>query len=186
MESVHAETMESDIRCSDCGTVILNALPGDDPSRREPCPNCGSNARTIPLRLESSLALRSKLGMKQKRPGCKKPILESVLGDDLFRVTNTWQTLVRVIDRLNDRYYELIRNPETGEVVRHCEEPLSQHIGRGSAKHQPHAFEHEHIAIAAYFIREKEGRIHGRDQEHWAMAIKQLKHTLAGVPPTYH
>jgi hypothetical protein len=29
---------------------------------------------------------------------------------------------------------EHIVNPNTGEVIHHCEEPLSQHQGHGSAK----------------------------------------------------
>jgi phosphoribosylamine-glycine ligase len=31
-------------------------------------------------------------------------------------------------------YYERVVDPETEEVLRHCEEPLSEHFGRGSAK----------------------------------------------------
>jgi hypothetical protein len=41
---------------------------------------------------------------------------------------------VRDIDRDADTYYERVVDPETGEVLRHCEEPLSEHFGRGSAK----------------------------------------------------
>jgi hypothetical protein len=42
--------------------------------------------------------------------------------------------LDRVIDRDNDYYLERIVDPETGEVIRECEEKLSEHQGRGSAK----------------------------------------------------
>src|SRR4051812_11898650 len=98
----------NDIRCSACGTVILNAKPGDDPNHREPCPHCGHTARAIPVRAEDFVVIRSKLGLKQKRPGFKKSILEAVSGDDLFRLTNTWHNIVLVIDRLKDWYYELI------------------------------------------------------------------------------
>ncbi|WP_155803355.1 hypothetical protein [Bordetella sp. FB-8] len=41
---------------------------------------------------------------------------------------------VRDIDRDADAYYERVVDPDTGEVLRHCEEPLSEHFGRGSAK----------------------------------------------------
>jgi len=34
---------------------------------------------------------------------------------------------------------------------------------------------HEHIAVAAYYLWEKDGRVHGRDQAHWFQAIKDLK-----------
>jgi hypothetical protein len=34
---------------------------------------------------------------------------------------------------------------------------------------------HEEIAVAAYFIWEREGRPHGRDQEHWHRAVVELR-----------
>lgn len=40
----------------------------------------------------------------------------------------------RVIDRDNDHYFEKVTDYETGEVIHHCEEPLSQHQGHGDAK----------------------------------------------------
>jgi len=42
--------------------------------------------------------------------------------------------LERVIDRAKNWYKELITDPETSGVVRHCEEPLTDHRDRGSAK----------------------------------------------------
>lgn len=38
------------------------------------------------------------------------------------------------IDRENDWYEETVTNPDTGEVVHHQAEPLSDHTGHGSAK----------------------------------------------------
>jgi hypothetical protein len=43
----------------------------------------------------------------------------------------------RVIDRENDKYYELITDSETGSILRECNEPLTQHVDRGSAKRKP-------------------------------------------------
>ena len=45
--------------------------------------------------------------------------------------------LERVIDRAKNWYRELITDPKTGKVVRYCEEPLSNHRERGSAKKKP-------------------------------------------------
>ncbi|MGX2030873.1 hypothetical protein [Methylocaldum gracile] len=42
----------------------------------------------------------------------------------------------RIIDRKNDYYKELVINTDTGEVVLAVEQPLSEHIGHGSAKHK--------------------------------------------------
>ena len=40
----------------------------------------------------------------------------------------------RLIDKDANVYYELVKDPETGEIVRLCDEPLSDHTNRGSAK----------------------------------------------------
>jgi hypothetical protein len=40
----------------------------------------------------------------------------------------------RVVDRRNNYYYEKIHDPETREVVREVEQPLTDHRGRGDAK----------------------------------------------------
>ena len=33
---------------------------------------------------------------------------------------------------------------------------------------------HEHIAVAAYYLREKDGKVHSRDQVHWFRGIHEL------------
>lgn len=40
----------------------------------------------------------------------------------------------RLIDRDNDVYRETVTDYESGEIIYHCEEPLSEHQGHGSAK----------------------------------------------------
>ena len=87
--------------------------------------------------MHGSLTLREKIGLKHKRPGHKKPIYESVSGEDLHRATGQWNQLTREIDREKNRYKEVIVNPQTGKVVRHVDEPLTDHTGRGSAKPKP-------------------------------------------------
>jgi hypothetical protein len=37
---------------------------------------------------------------------------------------------------------------------------------------------HEHIAIAAYFIWERDGRVHGQDVAHWFRASRELRSSL--------
>jgi len=81
--------------------------------------------------------VREKWAMKHKRPGHKKPISESVTGDDLHQQSGQWNKLDRTIDRENNRYRELIIDPATGTVIRSCDEPLSDHQGHGTAKPKP-------------------------------------------------
>jgi DNA-directed RNA polymerase subunit RPC12/RpoP len=104
------------------------------PQERLPCPSCGSKTRIFSVEVRETITPRSKLGLKHKRPGFKKPIYEEVSGEDLHRKTGLWSRLLRVIDRQNNRYKEAIVNSETGEVLRAVDEPLSDHIGRGSDK----------------------------------------------------
>lgn len=123
-------------RCAACGATI-DEPPSTSPADRKRCPTCGSQARSFSLQVRETLTFRGKTGLKHKRPGYKKPILESVSGDDFCRATGQWNKLAREIDRKNNRYKEVIINPESGEVLRQCDEPLSEHVGRGSAKPKP-------------------------------------------------
>ena len=60
--------------------------------------------------------------------------IEQQAGDDFHRASGKWFKKERIIDRENDRYYEKFTDPDTGVVTRFCDEPLSQHVGHGSAK----------------------------------------------------
>ena len=42
--------------------------------------------------------------------------------------------LHRIIDRRHNRYYEKVHDPESREVIREVDEPLTDHQGRGDAK----------------------------------------------------
>ena len=43
---------------------------------------------------------------------------------------------VRIIDRKNNVYKELVVHTDTGTVVHDTEHPLTDHTGHGSAKHK--------------------------------------------------
>lgn len=119
--------------CGACGGPIgepATTLPAE----KKPCPLCGSLTRNFHAHVTESLTVREKFGMKLKRPGIKKPVYESVAGDDLHRATGQWNKLTREIDRENNRYNEVIADSQSGEVFRQCDEPLTKHTGRGSAK----------------------------------------------------
>src|ERR1051325_5158666 len=109
--------------CGACGGPI------DEPTNipvaeRKPCPCCGSLTRSFRVCAHDSLQLHEKLGLKQKRAGLKKPILESISGDDLYRVSGKWNKISQVIDRVNNRYKKIVTDPETGKILRYCDEPL--------------------------------------------------------------
>lgn len=45
-----------------------------------------------------------------------------------------WSNRLKMEDKRSDKYLEIVTNPETGEILHRCKEPLSQHRGHGSAK----------------------------------------------------
>lgn len=116
------------ISCAQCGQPIESI------DARTPCPSCGSFNRRVEVRATFTLTAHEKLRARewfgQKRGKWKR---QTEMGDDLHRGTGVWNKLKRIIDRKHDRYYERIEDDQ-GHVLRECDEPLSQHIGHGSAK----------------------------------------------------
>jgi transcription elongation factor Elf1 len=121
------------VTCNNCRTEY-EAETNEPSESRTKCPVCGSTARLSFQSCEGGVSVYSKLSYKGKRGGKGKPFVLGVIGYDLFRKIQKWMRLERVIDRENDYYKEVITNPTTGEIIHHCEEPLSEHRGHGSAK----------------------------------------------------
>ena len=120
------------VQCGACGALLAETLnlPAE---QRKPCPSCGSTARHFSVNVSDTLHFRESLGVKHKN-AAGKTLAESVAGDDLHRKSGKWMKKERVIDHANDHYKEVVTDPETGEVVHQCEEPLSSHVGHGSDK----------------------------------------------------
>ena len=87
------------------------------------------------MELNEVIEVHETLRVKAKRPEKKKPFKESVSGDDFSHAQGRWVTKVRVIDRDNDEYHEVITGPD-GEIIHDCHERLSDHWSHGSAKEQ--------------------------------------------------
>ena len=69
---------------------------------------------------------------KPKRNG--KPWVDGSSGASWCERFKRFMDRVTLQDRRNNRYVETVKDPTTGEVIHHCEEPLSDHIGHGTAK----------------------------------------------------
>lgn len=59
-----------------------------------------------------------------------------VLNGFEFNVNGDLMSKVRIIDRKNNVYKELVVHTDTGTVVHDTEHPLTDHTGHGSAKHK--------------------------------------------------
>lgn len=125
------------VRCDNCGQ-ILEEPPGLNTEDKKPCPICGSTSRRYGIDVNEEVVPREKLRLKAKHTKKKKekerPYCEIVTGDDLQRSTGIWMRIERIIDRIRDKYREIVTEPKTGKIVHHCEEPLSDHQQHGSAK----------------------------------------------------
>ena len=100
------------------------------------CPVCGSSDLNIHVTLSEQVDIHEILRIKGKREGRGRSFKEVLVGDDLRKSNGKWMNKRRVIDREVDEYEEVITDPETGEIVHNCHEPLSEHTGHGAAKRQ--------------------------------------------------
>lgn len=114
--------------CSDCGRELDKNIAY--------CPNCGSKSKTLIIEFFDSLEINDKFQLDEKKKDVKKPIREYVSGADKCKSKDKFVEKTRVIDRENDCYYEKVVDPDSGEIIRFCKEPLSKHIGHGSAKNK--------------------------------------------------
>ena len=121
------------IQCGGC-MRSLDEPPSVPLEDRVPCHACGSIVRIYIAEMKATLIARTKLKLKHKRQGFRKPIYEQISGDDLHRNTGLWSYLLQQIDRLNNRYRKLVANAETGAILRFCDEPLDEHTDCGSAR----------------------------------------------------
>jgi hypothetical protein len=128
------QVIANTIVCSDCGITLRDAVRSDDPMCREPCPDCGSTNRTFHEFVVESISLRDGVAMKAKRPGEKRPPIETKSLPQHCRSRDKLVHRVQVIDRENDRYFERVTDYESGEVIHECEERLSEHLGHGADK----------------------------------------------------
>lgn len=98
------------------------------------CPVCGG----IVVEVADSNTENWKDNIKSKiKSATGKVLLEGVSGDDLHRNSRKWMRKERTIDHAKDHYKEVVTDPESGEIIHQCEEPLSQHRKHGSGRGKP-------------------------------------------------
>jgi phage FluMu protein Com len=121
------------IECTECGNVLNETYRAQS---GKPCPRCGSIKRTIHVSVIASVMpqIHEQVAWRSGNRRRGKPLRWGVVGDDLYRKLGRWSTLERIFDRIKDYYYEHIADKETGAVIKHCEEKLSEHRGRGLPK----------------------------------------------------
>lgn len=121
------------IYCDYCAATIQEATELPPLGEHPPCPECGSRRRFFRWTGENAghITMRSTV---KKKPGERRYPVEEVSGDVYSHSLGRMVRIHRMIDRRRDRYYERVLDPDTREVLRDIEQPLSHHTGRGSAK----------------------------------------------------
>ena len=121
------------VRCGECDRE-LDEAGSVSVENHTPCPGCGSMRRMFALSLGGSITPRGFLRGRAFHSGSRKWFAQIETGSSLFHETGRWHRLERLIDRARNWYREHITDTATGQVIRHVEEPLTDHTGRGSAK----------------------------------------------------
>ena len=108
-------------------------MPDDSPAG---CPSCGSRARTSDVTLATSIEPSVSLAWDARPEGAGKrkhfawgrigPAWSHGRGKRVDKVS------LFVKRSHGDRRYERITDPDTGEVIHHCDHKLSDHKGHGS------------------------------------------------------
>lgn len=123
------------VQCNVC-EAVLNESHNCAEESRTPCPKCGSLARKFNVVIEDTVSGLDGIGLKARHPDSSRPFYESFAKPDESKKTGKLMHKERIIDRDNDRYFEQVKDYDTGEVVHHCDEPLTKHTGHGDDKKQ--------------------------------------------------
>jgi phage FluMu protein Com len=122
------------VRCNNCRTV-LDENSSIQYTERTPCPVCSSLSRYYEKLGHAKLGLAiPETRIKGKRHGKGKSFIEQHTKHELYQETGEGRDVVRIIDRENNLYEEIIKVSKTGEIVCECCEPLDKHVGHGYAK----------------------------------------------------
>lgn len=123
--------------CKDCHLQLDEELAS---SASYPCPKCGSTKKYMNASITDGIGLYDSWEAQAKDPrypGKRKIRWETFVGWERCHKLQSMVYKTRTIDRSNDTYQETVTDPRTGEIIHHCEEPLSKHFGHGSAKPKP-------------------------------------------------
>lgn len=88
------------------------------------------------MQLDDKIELHESLKIKFFKNGTKKPIIETIEGEELYKTKNIWVNKKRIIDRENNEYFEEVKDNEDN-LIHSCKEKLTDHFGHGSEKAKP-------------------------------------------------
>lgn len=130
-------TVEQTVWCGGCGRQ-LEEPPSTPAGERIACPDCGSQARKFGVEITSVAEVRAGVRAKARsgeagKPG-GKPWLTTMSEPSWSHDRQKWMHRQKTENRKDNRYTEVVWDPDTGEIIHECEEPLRDHQDHGSAR----------------------------------------------------
>lgn len=121
------------VECAKCGAELgeRDNVPVEN---RTKCPRCGDTARVFKVTLSSTIKITNSLRGKARDAAGGKPFTEFKSEDSFSRKLGILAKRYMRIDRRNNRYIEEVIDPESGDTIHFCDEPLTEHQGHGSAR----------------------------------------------------
>lgn len=104
------------------------------------CEKCKKEtSNVVSIIVEDEAVCKEFFGIKQKIMGIKGWAIKASQGFrssyDKIKFPNGVD-LHRRIDRKNNQYDEVIKDEKTGKIINESHEPLSEHVGHGSARNK--------------------------------------------------
>ena len=120
--------------CTSCGTTTATAVL--DAMEVPTFPACGNKTFTCRIEVTQTFLPNATIKLQQRDPSRRSG--EKVRREHFLGMNESADGRLMIKERLLDKdsnvYYEFVKDPKTGEVVRTCHEKLTEHRGRGSAK----------------------------------------------------
>ncbi len=118
--------------CSNCGYEFSSEPQG------ESCPKRGHPHRTRGIVLSTTAKGRAGIRAKARsgeagKPG-GKPWLKTMSEPSWSHDRQKWLHREKTENRRDNRYTEVVKDPDTGEIVHEVDEPLTDHRGHESAQ----------------------------------------------------
>ena len=130
-------TVKQTMWCGACGRQ-LEEPPSTPAGKRFACPDCGSQSRKFGVEIASVAELEASVKGKATsgeagKPG-ERPWLWTISGPSWSHDRQKWMHREKTGNRRDNQYTEVVWDPDTGEIIHECGEPLRDHQGHGSAR----------------------------------------------------
>ncbi|MDH4275738.1 MAG: hypothetical protein OEW08_11920, partial [Gammaproteobacteria bacterium] len=98
--------------------------------------SCGSKSRRYNVLVIDNATAHDGFRLKARHGPKGKPYLEVRVSEEVNRRNGKWVNRSLRVDRDKDEYKEMVEDKDTKEIIHRCDEPLSEHIGHGSARNK--------------------------------------------------